>query len=149
MQVKAPPATSPFWRVINAGSALNARLFQLSRGRVGATLKGARIVLLHHSGARTGKHRVSPVMGMLDGDRVVIVASKGGVDSNPAWYHNLVAHPDTVVEVGAERRNVHAHVADAGERDQLWPKLVEFFPDFGEYATYTDRLIPVVVLDPA
>jgi deazaflavin-dependent oxidoreductase (nitroreductase family) len=138
-----------FWRAFNAGAALNVRVFRLSRGRLGGTLKGARIVLVHHIGARTGKHRVSPLMGMLDGDRVVIVASKGGIDTNPSWYYNLLAHPDTEVEIGEERRHVRAHVADDGERAELWPKLVEFFPDFGDYATYTDRIIPVIVLEPA
>jgi deazaflavin-dependent oxidoreductase (nitroreductase family) len=78
----------------------------------------------------------------------VIVASQGGRADDPQWYRNLVADPDSYVEIGAERRPVHADAAVPDERARLWPKLVELYADFDNYQSWTDREIPVVVLKP-
>jgi len=104
---------------------------------------------LHHVGRRSGKARVSPLLYLADGDRLVIVASKGGTDRHPAWFHNLVANPDTTVEVGRERRRVKARQASEKERERLWPGLVEMYPSYATYQSHTDRLIPVIVLEGA
>jgi deazaflavin-dependent oxidoreductase (nitroreductase family) len=85
---------------------------------------------------------------MFDGADVVIVASQGGRPEDPQWYRNLVANPDTFVEIGADRRAVRAVTAGPDERARLWPKLVELYADFDNYQSWTDREIPVVVLKP-
>ena len=146
--MKTPPPGSPRWRLIYVGSALQARLFTLTGGRVGGKFKGSRVVVLHHVGAKSGKARITPVVGLVDGERVVVVASKTGSESHPAWFHNLLAQPDIEVEVGRETRPVRARVVEGEERSELWPRLVAYQPDFGEYDERTDRVIPVVALEP-
>jgi deazaflavin-dependent oxidoreductase (nitroreductase family) len=109
----------------------------------------APILLLHHVGRKSGKQRVTPVLYLADGDDIVIVGSKGGVDKNPAWFHNLMAAPETTVEVRREKRRVRPRLASDGERDTLWPRLDAIYPQFVEYRSFTDREIPIVVLEPA
>jgi deazaflavin-dependent oxidoreductase (nitroreductase family) len=108
----------------------------------------APILLLHHVGARSGKQRVAPLLYLEDGDDLVIVASKGGVDTNPSWFHNLLANPDTEVELPRERRAVHARVATEDERARYWPRVVEIYKGYEDYQSYTTRKIPLVVLEP-
>lgn len=111
-------------------------------------MRGAPVLLLHHKGAKSGKERITPLIYLDDGDRLAVVASKGGTDKNPAWFHNLMANPETQVEVGRDTRRVRARKANDEERSALWPRLVDIYSDYAEYQTYTDRTIPVVVLDP-
>lgn len=146
--MKTPPPGSPRWRLIHAGSALQARLFSLTGGRLGGKYKGKRVVVLHHVGAKSGKARITPVVGVVEGERVIVVASSGGSESHPAWFHNLLAQPDIEIEVGRETRPVRARVVEGDERSGLWPRLVAYQPDFGEYDERTDRVIPVVALEP-
>jgi F420H(2)-dependent quinone reductase len=147
--VKPPPASSRFWKVFNAGTRLNVVLYRASKGRIGGRIKKLPILLLHHVGAKSGTARVSPLLYMPDGDKLVIVASKGGTDKNPAWFHNLLAHPETEVELkGGERRNVRARQASDEERSAYWPRLVEGYSDYEDYQGYAERTIPVVVLEP-
>ena len=109
---------------------------------------GAPILLLHHVGAKSGKKRVAPLLYMPDGDRMVIVASKGGYTKHPGWYHNLMASPDTTVEVPKEGRvEVRAHEATPDERAALWPRVVDMYSGYDEYQRSTSREIPVVVLE--
>ena len=108
---KPPPPSSPFWKVWEVGTRGHIGIFRATGGRLGARMPGTRspILLLHHVGAKSGKKRVSPLIYVPDGERVAIVASKGGVDKHPAWFHNLKANPDTVVELPREgRRSVRA-----------------------------------------
>lgn len=149
---KPPPPSSPFWKVWEVGTRVNIALFRATGGRRGSKMFGTKspILLLHHVGAKSGKKRVSPLIYVPDGERVLIVASKGGVDRHPAWFHNLRANPDTVVELPREgRRRVRARVAEGAERAELWDKAVAIYKPYAEYQTYTERQIPVVVLDPA
>ena len=106
------------------------------------------MLLLDHIGAKSGKVRTTPLAYLADGEDVVLVASKGGHPRNPAWFHNLVANPDTTIQVGSERRAVHAHVATAAERKRLWPKVVELYGGYRDYQERTDREIPLVILEP-
>jgi len=145
---KAPPSASPFWKAWELFTRVNLVVYRSTGGRVGGRYRNAPILLLHHVGRATGKARVSPLIYLDDGDRLVIVASKGGTDTNPAWFHNLMGAPDTEVEVGRDRRRVHARRASQEERDALWPRLVEMYPDYANYQRQTDRVIPVVVLEP-
>jgi deazaflavin-dependent oxidoreductase (nitroreductase family) len=125
-------------------------LYQRTGGRLGHTIPGVpgKMLLLDHVGAKSGNLRTSPLLYVDDGADVVIVASKGGFPKNPAWFHNLVAHPDTRVQIGSERRPVHARVARPDERDRLWEKVDRAYHGYADYRARTDREIPLVVLEP-
>src|SRR3954447_11725774 len=102
----------------------------MSGGRIGGRIKRAKVLLLHHRGRKSGKERVTPLLYLADGADLVVVASKGGTDKHPAWFHNLMASPETTVEVGRDKRRVRAHAAGDEERDRLWPELVRVYPPY-------------------
>jgi deazaflavin-dependent oxidoreductase (nitroreductase family) len=107
------------------------------------------VLLLDHVGAKSGIKRASPLLYVEDGANVAIVASKGGFPKNPAWFYNLKANPDTTVQIGSERRAVHAQVATPEERKRLWEKAVRSYRPYAEYqARSKGREIPLVVLEP-
>jgi deazaflavin-dependent oxidoreductase (nitroreductase family) len=106
------------------------------------------MLLLDHVGAKSAKLRTSPLVYVRDGEDLVLVASKGGYPKNPAWFHNLKAHPDTEVQVGSERRSVHARVADAEEHKRLWPMALKVYGGYADYQKRTERQIPLVILEP-
>jgi deazaflavin-dependent oxidoreductase (nitroreductase family) len=123
--------------------------FRANGGKVGGPFEGATVLLLHHTGAKSGTERVNPLMYKPVGDSFAIFASKAGGPSNPDWYYNLAAHPDTTIEVGTNTVKVRARVTDEDERGQIWEKQKETNPGFAEYETSAaPRQIPVVVLDP-
>ena len=123
-------------------------IYRATRGLIGHQIPGVGPhLLLDHVGAKSGRKRTSPLLYIRDGDDLVIVASKGGHPKNPAWYHNLRANPDTEVQVGSERRKVHARVADDDERERLWPKAVAQYGGYHGYQQRTSRKIPLVVLE--
>jgi deazaflavin-dependent oxidoreductase (nitroreductase family) len=129
----------------------NARIieeFHANEGRVGGPFEGATLLLLHHTGARSGKDRINPLVYSRDGDRYVVFASKAGAPTNPDWYHNLKANPNVKIEVGTETLEAVAQEATGEERDRLFRAQVERSPQFGEYESKTDRVIPVMVLTP-
>ncbi|MBB4688121.1 nitroreductase family deazaflavin-dependent oxidoreductase [Amycolatopsis jiangsuensis] len=122
--------------------------FRANGGKVGGPFEGGKLLLLTHTGAKSGKQRVLPLAYTTDGDRLVIIASKAGADTNPDWYHNLRAHPRTTVEVGAEKFEVTARVVeDRAERDRLYAAMVAEMPGFADYEKKTSRVIPVIVLE--
>jgi deazaflavin-dependent oxidoreductase (nitroreductase family) len=126
-------------------------LYQRTGGRLGHTIPGVpgRMLLLDHVGAKSGTRRTSPLLYVEDGADVIIVASKGGFPKHPAWYHNLVANPDTTVQIGNEKRKVHARVAKPEERDRLWAMAVKAYHGYEDYqARSKGREIPLVVLEP-
>ena len=106
------------------------------------------MLLLDHIGAKSGVKRTTPLVYIEDLPAVVLVASKGGHPRNPAWFHNLRAHPDTTVQIGSERRPVRARIATAEERDRLWPKVVDTYSGYQDYQDRTTRQIPLVILEP-
>ena len=123
--------------------------YRATRGLIGHHVPGAPpMLLLDHIGAKSAKVRTTPLAYLVDGDDLVIVASKGGYVRNPGWYYNLKAHPETFVQVGSERRAVTAHVATKKERARLWPMITDLYGGFAEYQERTDREIPVVILSP-
>ena len=123
--------------------------FRANGGKVGGPFEGADVLLLHHTGARSGTQRVSPLAFQRVGESFAVFASKAGAPENPAWYHNLLAYPDTIVEVGTATLGVRARVAQPAERDVLWDRQKQRSPGFAQYeATAAPRRIPVVVLDP-
>lgn len=108
---------------------------------------GRDLLLLTTTGARSGEPRLAPLVYTRDGERIVIVASKGGAPTHPAWYVNLLANPIVTVEIGAETVQMRATVADGAERDRLYAAHAAMHPSFTEYPSKTTRVIPVVVLE--
>lgn len=120
--------------------------FREKGGTVGGTFEGFPLILVHHKGARSGIERIAPLVPYVEGDRIFVFASQGGSPKHPAWYHNLVAGPNTTVEYGPETFSVLARVLPRAERDEIYAKQVAVQPQFGEYQRKTDRVIPVVEL---
>lgn len=139
------------WPFLRRAMGVHALLYEKSGGRVGHRVPGfgPPMLLLHHIGAKSGAERTSPLLYVPDGEDVVIVASKGGYPKHPAWFHNLMANPDTTVRIGREVRPVRARVATAAERERLWPKVVEAYPNYDVYQRRSKgREIPLVILEP-
>jgi deazaflavin-dependent oxidoreductase (nitroreductase family) len=121
----------------------HAKIIKLSRGK----LLAGRLLVLSHKGAKSGKVRDTPLMYFPSGDNYLIIASAGGAPNHPGWYHNLLANPDTVVEVAGKQIAVTAR--DAGPaRDELWAEISTEEPRFAAYETRAERTIPIVVLEP-
>ncbi|MEO8610699.1 MAG: nitroreductase family deazaflavin-dependent oxidoreductase [Chloroflexota bacterium] len=120
--------------------------FRTNKGKVGGQFADATLLLLHTTGAKSGLERVNPMVYFMDGDRYVVIASKGGADTNPDWFTNLVAHPDVSVEAGTEEFPATAAVPSEPERTQLYEKMESVRPGFTEYKHKTARIIPVVTL---
>ena len=122
--------------------------FRSNGGKVGGQFEGAPLLLLHSTGAKSGKQRVNPMMYLADGDDFVVFATKAGTPTNPDWYHNIVAFPQASIEVGESTVNVVARVAEGDTRERLWSRQKELYPGFAEYEAKTAREIPVMVLEP-
>ncbi|MEO3888089.1 nitroreductase family deazaflavin-dependent oxidoreductase [Nonomuraea sp. B5E05] len=123
--------------------------FRANEGRVGGMFEGAPLLLLTTTGARSGKQSTTPLMYLPDGDRHVVIASAGGADKHPAWYHNLRATPKATIEVGVDTFEARAVAVEGEERDRLYARMVAQAPQFAEYEAKTTRRIPVVVLETA
>ena len=121
--------------------------FRANQGRVGGQFEGAPLLLLHSTGAKSGRERVNPMMYQAVGDGFAVFASKAGADTNPDWYHNLKAHPQARIEVGTETIDVTARVLDPEERAPIWEEQKTRYPGFADYERKTDRVIPVVMLE--
>ena len=135
--------------IIKWMSRLNTLAYKASGGRVGGSfLQGAPVALLTTTGRKTGQPRVSPLLFLRDGDRVVLVASQGGRANNPMWYLNLKANPKVSVQIKKEVLELTARDATEAEREHYWPQLVAMYSSFDDYQTWTDRVIPIVICDP-
>jgi deazaflavin-dependent oxidoreductase (nitroreductase family) len=136
------------WPVLRRLMAGHAAVYRATGGRIGHRFPGAPpMLLLDHVGAKSGIARTVPLVYVADGDDVVLVASKGGHPRNPAWFHNLVANPDTTIQIGAERRAVRARVATPEEYPRLWDRAVATYKGYADYKAHTTRTIPLVVLE--
>jgi deazaflavin-dependent oxidoreductase (nitroreductase family) len=131
---------------------VHVAIYRRSGGKLGGHLPGspqARILLLDHTGARTGKKRNSPLMYHGEADAFAVMASKGGQRTHPAWFHNLMANPDTSIQIGSQIRQVRARVATDKERERLWPEFVAFYPGYEFFQRHAKgRKIPMVILEP-
>ena len=123
--------------------------FRANAGKVGGPFEGATLLLLHTSGAKSGKERVNPMMYRRVGDNYVVFASKAGAPTNPDWYHNLVANPAVRAEIGTQTLDLTARVAESAERERIWTAQKADYPGFADYEAKTTRQIPVVILEPA
>ena len=132
---------------------MNAKVlaeFRANHGKVGGLFEGFPMILVHHKGAKSGIERIAPLVYTKDGDRYVIVASKGGHPTHPDWYHNLVAHPDIQIEIGDQTFPVRASLAQGEERQRLFDEQAKLMPNFKDYekAVVGHREIPVFLLTP-
>ena len=123
--------------------------FRSNGGVVGGQFDGFPMILVTHRGAKSGTEYTTPLVYTTDGDRYVVIASKGGAPDDPQWFRNMVANPDVTVEVGTERFPARARVAEGDERDRLFRAQADLMPNFDDYAKATTRTIPVVVLERA
>jgi deazaflavin-dependent oxidoreductase (nitroreductase family) len=123
--------------------------FRANAGKLGGSFEGAPVLLLHTTGAKTGKERVHPMMYRRVGDNFAVFASKAGAPTNPDWYHNLVANPSVKAEIGTQTLDLTARVADSAEREVIWSAQKSDYPGFADYELKTSRQIPVVILEPA
>jgi deazaflavin-dependent oxidoreductase (nitroreductase family) len=121
--------------------------FRANGGTVTGVVANQPLLLLTTTGAKSGEPRTSPLVYTRDGDRLVIIASKGGAPENPAWYHNLVAHPTVTVELPGETFEARAVVASGDERERLFRAQADVMPQFDEYQKNVTRPIPVVALE--
>jgi F420H(2)-dependent quinone reductase len=137
------------WPLLRRLMGGHTAIYRASGGHIGHRIPGLpQMLLLDHVGAKSGRKRTSPLVYGRDGDNVILVASKGGNPKNPAWFHNLKANPDTTVQIGTDRRPVHARVASDEEYDRLWKLMVGVYGGYETYKERTDRRIPLVVLEP-
>ena len=129
----------------------NARIieeFRHNAGKVGGMFEGWPLLILHSTGARSGRQRLAPLVYQELDDGYAIFASKAGAPTNPDWYHNLVANSEATIEVGSETVAVTARVADTEERQPIWERQKARYPNFAEYEQKTSRTIPVIILEP-
>lgn len=120
--------------------------FRENEGRVGGVFDGMPMILVHHTGAKTGTKRVTPLVYLGEDERIYIFASMGGAPQHPAWFHNLVANPQAKAEIGTEVVEVEAVVIEGTERDEIYARQAALLPNFAEYQEKTTRVIPVVEL---
>jgi F420H(2)-dependent quinone reductase len=133
--------------LLKAMSRLNTWAYRATGGRLGGTFRGgAPVMLVTTVGRKSGKRYTLPLLYLRDGNEVVTVASKGGMDHHPLWYRNMVAHPDVDVQIGTAVEPMRARTASPEEKAALWPKLVAMYPDYANYQARTTRDIPVVIL---
>lgn len=120
--------------------------FRANAGKVGGPFEGKPLLILHSSGAKTGKEHVNPVVYTTDGDKLIVIASKGGAPTHPDWYYNLVANPLATVEVGTEKFQVRAEILPEPDRTRLYKQMITVMASFAEYEQKTTRVIPVFAL---
>ena len=120
--------------------------FRANHGKVGGIFENMNLLLVHTRGAKTGNLRINPVATLQVEEHHIIAASKAGADSHPDWFHNLVADPEVIVELGEEKFTALAEVANEPERTVLYSNLKEQYPGFAEYEKKTSRVIPVIKL---
>ena len=143
-------------KIIKSMSKVNVAIYRWTGGLLGSKWRvgsafpwGIPVLLLTTVGRKSGRPRTAALVFIEDGDNVIVVGSQGGLPKDPLWYKNLVATPECEVQIKRRKMKRKAHTASPEERAVLWPKLVAHYPDFASYATWTDRIIPVVILEPA
>jgi deazaflavin-dependent oxidoreductase (nitroreductase family) len=140
------------WVYVNVFTHIDRLLVRVSHGRLSTAVGTSfhpHIVLLRTVGARTGRSRDVPLLALIDGPRVILIASRGGHARHPAWYHNLRAHPRALVTLQAQTRPYLAREAEGAERTELWRRAVDFYPGYAAYQARVSRRVPVMVLAPA
>ena len=140
--------SGPARLALKLGSGAHAGVYRATGGKLFGRMGKSPILLLNTVGRKSGKKRTSPLLYVMDGEDFVIIASKGGAATHPAWYLNLIANPEAMVEVGDREVRVRAEEADSEEKSRLWQKMVEMYPAYDAYQEKTEREIPLLVLRP-
>ena len=140
--------SGPARLALKLGSGAHAGVYRATGGKLFGRMSKSPILLLNTVGRKTGRKRTTPLLYVMDGEDFVIIASKGGAATHPAWYLNLRANPDATVEIGDREVQVEAGVADPEEKARLWEKMVEMYPTYDDYQRKTEREIPLLVLRP-
>ena len=138
----------PAKMALKLGSGAHAGVYRVTGGKLLGRMGESPILLLNTVGRKSGKKRTSPLLYVMDGEDFVIIASKGGAPTHPAWYLNLIANPEATVEVGDQEVGVRAEVAEQEEKARLWQQMVEMYPTYDDYQKKTEREIPLLVLHP-
>lgn len=140
--------------IIKWMSRFNVAAYKATNGRIGGKWRvgsafpwGIPVCLLTTTGRKTGRPRTAPLLFLEDGDKVVLVASQGGLPKHPLWFRNIQANPEVSVQIRSRVRTMRARVATDEERAVYWPRLTAMYPDFDNYQSWTDRVIPVVVCE--
>ena len=133
---------------LKLGSSVHAGVYRATGGKLFGRMGQSPILLLNTVGRKSGKKRATPLLYAVDGEDFVIIASKGGAPTHPAWYLNLMANPDATVEVEDRKVRVRAEEVDGEEKARLWQKMAELYPTYDDYQKKTKRQIPLVVLHP-
>jgi deazaflavin-dependent oxidoreductase (nitroreductase family) len=140
--------SGPARLALKLGSGAHAGVYRATGGKLFGRMGKSPILLLNTVGRKSGKKRTSPLLYVMDGEDFVIIASKGGASTHPAWYLNLRANPEATVEIGDREVRVRAEETDAEEKARLWQKMVEMYPTYDDYQKRTEREIPLLVLRP-
>ena len=148
MSSTRPESSSPFWWFWERITDLHTGAYKLEPRPARRQGIGVPVVLIECVGRKCGKQRTHPLLCLADGDNLIVIASKGGTDRHPAWYHNLKASPETTAWWKGQKRRVRAREASGEERERLWRMMADAYPDYANYQRRTDRQIPVVVLEP-
>ena len=135
--------------ILKPASLMNTWVYRMSGGKIGGTFAGgAPVVLLTTTGRKSGQPRTAPLLYLEDNGNIIVVASQGGMSTNPLWFRNLEANPEVEIEIGKEKRKARARRANEEEKAALWPKLTAMYGSFDLYQARTERNIPVVILSP-
>jgi F420H(2)-dependent quinone reductase len=140
--------SGPARLAMKLGSGAHAGVYRATGGKLFGRMGKSPILLLNTVGRKSGKKRTSPLLYVMDGEDFVIIASKGGAPTHPAWYLNLRDNPDATVEIGDREVRVSAEEADPEEKARLWGRMVEIYPTYDDYQKKTEREIPLLILRP-
>lgn len=147
--MRTMPITGEYEPSTDTRTREQVELIESSGGTEGTTMRGMPVVVVTMLGQRSGKVRKIPVMRVEHDGAYAVVASLGGAPKHPVWYHNLLAHPLVELQDGPARADYTVREVEGAERDLWWARSVEAYPDYADYQTKTDRVIPVLVLEPA
>ena len=140
--------SGPARLALKLGSGAHAGVYRATGGKLFGRMGKSPILLLNTVGRKSGRKRTSPLLYVLDGEDFVIIASKGGAPTHPAWYLNLKANPNATLEVGDREVRVKAEETDSEEKARLWQKMIEIYPTYDDYQEKTEREIPLLILRP-
>ena len=140
--------SAPARLALKLGSSAHAGVYRATGGKLFGRIGKSPILLLNTIGRKSGKKRTSPLLYVMDGEDFVVIASKGGAPTHPAWYLNLRSNPEATVEIGDREVQIKAQVVDREDKLRLWQKMVEIYPTYDDYQRKTEREIPLLVLRP-
>ena len=140
--------SAPAKLALKLGSGVHSGVYRATKGKLLGRMGKSPILLLNTVGRKTGQKRTTPLLYAMDGENFVLIASKGGAPTHPAWHLNLMANPDSTVEIGDRKLRVRAEEVGGEEKARLWQKMVEMYSSYDDYQKKTNREIPLLLLHP-